>query len=84
MTQLTFSVKWVVGCECAFTLQLRNRLPFQFNIHNLRLETEGCGFECEPVSVSLPIAPHAPQSHNITGRAKQAGELAITGQFSLD
>lgn len=59
-------------------MQLINPLPFELNVSNMRLLTNGIVFESLPESITLP-AESGPIAVTLAGTPKEIGELEILG-----
>lgn len=58
-------------------LKLKNILPFELKVSNMRLLTSGIVFESIPETVVLP--PNVPTSVILSGWARESGELELSG-----
>lgn len=56
---------------------LRNPLPFELKVSNMRLLTSGVVFESIPETIVLP--PDVPTSVKLSGWARESGELELSG-----
>ncbi|KAK9505487.1 hypothetical protein O3M35_009531 [Rhynocoris fuscipes] len=69
---------WVAEEECEVKLELTNPLPFELEVSNMRLLTNGVVFETLPLTVTLP--PEVCRYPvTLTGTPKEVGELEILG-----
>ncbi|XP_034950391.1 protein brunelleschi [Chelonus insularis] len=69
---------WVEGDICQVSIQLINPLPFELNVSNMRLLTNGIVFESLPESIILP-AKAGPIVVTLAGTPKEIGTLEILG-----
>ncbi|XP_043267833.1 protein brunelleschi isoform X2 [Venturia canescens] len=69
---------WVEGDICEVSIQLINPLPFELNVSNMRLLTNGIVFESLPESITLP-AESRPIVVTLAGTPKEVGDLEILG-----
>lgn len=72
------SYLWVAEEECEVKVELTNPLPFELEVSNMRLLTNGVVFETLPLTVTLP--PDAVKYPvTLAGTPKEVGELEISG-----
>ncbi|XP_073992373.1 trafficking protein particle complex subunit brun isoform X2 [Rhodnius prolixus] len=69
---------WVAEEECEVKIELTNPLPFELEVSNMRLLTNGVVFETLPLTVTLP--PEVSRYPvTLSGTPKEVGELEILG-----
>ncbi len=57
-----------------------NLLPFELDIRNLSVQSEGVELEASPLQLTLPPAPSPPVTMKLLGVPKTAGQLIVAGK----
>lgn len=71
------SFLWVQHDKSEIAIRLHNPLPFELQVNDMRLLTDGIVFESLPESVVLP--PNAPLIISLYGTPIEVGELILNG-----
>lgn len=71
------SFLWVQHARSEVVLKLRNPLPFELAVNDMRLLTDGIVFESEPESIV--IQPSASATISLFGKPLEVGNLEVNG-----
>ncbi|KAG5674986.1 hypothetical protein PVAND_004928 [Polypedilum vanderplanki] len=71
------SFSWVQHDKSEIEIKLINPLPFELQVNDMRLLTDGVVFESLPQSIVMP--PNAPMTISLYGTSLEVGELELNG-----